>query len=148
MQIAAWISHPGSSTPIHYLNVKVNAFIFSTGMVPPAQPPPWWPAGRSFWQGDCLVQPWQGREGSHPFCGGATSTPGDKVQRLMNKVELGTRDMTLHSLSALPCTGTQGLVWWSQSPAMVDCKGHGRKRPCVCAGTSAGASSIMIGQEE
>lgn len=40
MQIADWISHPGSSTPIHYLNAKVNAFIFSTGVVPPARPPP------------------------------------------------------------------------------------------------------------
>lgn len=148
MQIAAWINHPGSSTAIHYLNVRVNAFIFSTGMVPPAQPPPWWPAGRSPWGGDCLGQPWQGREGSHPLCGGATSSPEDKVQRLRDRVALGRWDMTLHPLSALLCTRTQGLVLWSQGPAVVDCKGDGRRRPCVCAGTSAEARSVVAGQGE
>lgn len=146
MQIATWISHPCSSTPIHYLNARVNAFIFSIGMVPPAQPPPWWPAGKSPWGGDCLGQPWQGRKGSHPLCGGATSTPG--LQRLMDRVELGTRDMTVHTLSALPCTRTQSLVLWSQSPAMVGCEEDGKKRPCVCAETSAGACTVVIGQGE
>lgn len=66
----------------------------------------------------------------------------------MDRVKLGTWDMTRHPLSALPCTRAQNLVLWSQSPAMVDCEGDGKKRPCVCAETSAGASNVVVGYGE
>lgn len=124
MQIADWISHPGSSTPIHYLNAKVNAFISSAGMVLPARPPP------GGLQAGVPGQPWQGREGSHPLCRGANSTPGDKVQRLSGRVAPGTWDLSLHP----PLCSS--LVLWPHGPAVAACHGRWaasslRKRLCV-----------------
>lgn len=146
MQIAAGISHPGSSTPIHYLNAKVNAFIFSTGVVPPAWPPPEGPIlGRSPWAGDWPGQPRQGREGSHPLRGGATSAPGDKVQKAEQQDDTGDVGLDPTPSSALPCPRTWALR--PHGPWQL-IKGAGLPRNegkgSVCAGTSAGGSRTLM----
>lgn len=112
--------------------------------------PSWWPAGRSSWAGDCPGQPWQDREGSHSLCGGATSTPGDKVQRLSGRVALATWDLTpqpplCSSLHQDPDSGA-AAPWPSRGSLSreLGCLFPKEKAVCVCTGTSAGGIRTLM----
>ena len=118
MQIADWISHPGSSTPIHYLNAKVNAFIFSTGMVPPARPPPEGPilvACRQEFLGRGL--PWTAMAGQRgePFplrgCHQHPGGQGAKAER-----QGGTGDVGLDPTASSLLFPTPGPRLWCCGP--------------------------------